>query len=174
MVKEAGHISSRTLDLDALASMPYRELSERYAVGTVPDSLRVLDGPLVGRMLAVRYTRPVSALIRRLAASRRFVWAGKTWRSESEQRGTGINRISLPGLLGRQDLFPFVTSFGPSKLDGRPAVLLDYSSPANPPYIRPIHDEVREIEPGLFLGPAMWKRGERAAVVLWFALDTRA
>ena len=42
------------------------------------------------------------------------------------------------------------------------------------PYlIRAIHDEVREIERGLFLGPAMWKSKDGPKFVLWFALDTR-
>ena len=40
--------------------------------------------------------------------------------------------------------------------------------------IRQIHDEIREVSPGLFLGPAMWKTKAAPAFVLWFALDTRA
>lgn len=39
--------------------------------------------------------------------------------------------------------------------------------------IRKIHDEVREVSPGVFLGPAMWKSGQERTLVLWFALDTR-
>jgi hypothetical protein len=172
MVKDVAPISS--LGLDELARMPYAELASRYATGTVPRSLVALDGPLVGRMLAVRWTRAMAPLLRWWASSSRFVWAGKTWRALDDQSGTGINRIQLAGLLGQQDLFPFATRFGPSLVDGAPAVILDYSSPKNPPYIRRIHDEVRQVEPGLFLGPAMWKRGTGASTVLWFALDTRS
>jgi hypothetical protein len=32
---------------------------------------------------------------------------------------------------------------------------------------------VREVAPGLYLGPAMWKTATAPAFVLWFALDTR-
>ena len=52
--------------------------------------------------------------------------------------------------------------------------MLDYEQPGNPWFIRQIHDELREVAPGLFVGPAMWKRSEADPVnVLWFALDAR-
>ena len=59
----------------------------------------------------------------------------------------------------------------------------DYDLDANPVYIRHIHDEIREVSPGLFLGPAMWNRALKRSgrgsgapdksLVLWFALDSR-
>ena len=39
--------------------------------------------------------------------------------------------------------------------------------------LRSARDEVREVSPGLFLGPAMWKGARGKALVLWFALDSR-
>ena len=44
-----------------------------------------------------------------------------------------------------------------------------------------MHDEIREVSPGLFLGPAMWRsaiaeraaRDDRKTLLLWFALDAR-
>jgi hypothetical protein len=41
----------------------------------------------------------------------------------------------------------------------------------NPGYIRKIHDEIREVSPGIFVGPAMWKSGAKKTLVLWFGLD---
>ena len=80
----------------------------------------------------------------------------------------------MPRALGHQRLFPFETSFGPSALDGQPTLILDYDLDVNPGFIRRIHDEIREVAPGLFLGPAMWKgRGDARTLVLWFALDAR-
>ena len=79
----------------------------------------------------------------------------------------------MPGALGRQRLFPFETRLGTSLVDGRPAFVLDYDLDDNPGWIRRIHDEIREIEAGLFLGPAMWKSGRERTLVLWFALDAR-
>jgi hypothetical protein len=121
-------------------------------------------------MLAVR---GIGVALRGIAASPRFVWEGKTFASTSKRAGRGINRIAGGAILGRQDLFPFTTSIGPSVIDGKDAVILDYEQPENPPYIRHIHDEIREVAPGLFLGPAMWKRsGAAPATILWFALRT--
>jgi hypothetical protein len=125
-------------------------------------------------MLAVRWTRPIAPALRWWARSERFVWAGKTWQSSTDQVGTGINRIRVRGLLGRQDLFPFATRFGPSRVDGAPAVILDYDDARNPGWIRKIHDEVRLVDHGLFLGPAMWKTRSGATTLLWFALDARS
>lgn len=160
--------------LDRLAALALDELDAVYRTASVSTTMHAADGPLVGRMLAVRGLPAVlAAPLRRFAASRAFVWEGKTFRASSEARGTGHNRVSVPRALGRQNLFPFETSFGPSAIDGRPTLILDYDLDANPGYIRRIHDEIREVTPGLFLGPAMWKRARGHALVLWFALDAR-
>ena len=159
--------------LDDLAAKSFGELEQMYRAAPPPAKLSAVDGPLKGRMLAVRGLRgPVAGALRRFAASESFVWDGKTFHSEGKQSGRGINRIALGSVLGRQDLFPFTTSIGPSVVDGRDAIILDYDHPENPPYIRKIHDEIREVSPGVYLGPAMWKRASTPATVLWFALDT--
>lgn len=161
--------------LDDLARLAPAELDARYRAAEVPRTMRAADGALVGRMLAVRgMPVPVASGLRSWARAGSFPWEGKTFASTSEREGRGHNRVSLPGVLGRQDLFPFETSFGPSLVDGRPTLILDYDLERNPGYIRRIHDEIREVAPGLFFGPAMWKRGRGAVVVLWFGLDARA
>ena len=116
----------------------------------------------------------VAGALRRWAASSSFVWEGKTFEASSETRGMGHNRVRVPRVLSRQNLFPFATAFGPSAIDGKPALILDYDLDVNPAYIRHVHDEIREVAPGLFLGPAMWKgaRGDKT-LVLFFALDAR-
>ena len=158
--------------LDELAALPFGELEDRYRAGRVPSDMAAVDGALTGRMLAVRGLRgPVARLLRRFAASPSFLWEGKTFHAEGKQSGRGINRIALRA-LGRQDLFPFTTHFGASAIDGSDALILDYDHPENPAYIRKIHDEIREVAPGVYLGPAMWKRAAGPATVLWFALDT--
>lgn len=162
-----------SLGLDGLAALSYPALAETYATGTVPRSLTTLDGPLPGRLLRVRGARGIGFALRRWAASESFVWNGKTFAAEGDRAGTGINRVRTGGVLGRQNLFPFLTRFGDSLVDGKPTVILDYSSADNPFWIRPIHDEVRLVSPGLYLGPAMWKVGEGAVTVLWFGLDAR-
>ncbi|MBE7481936.1 MAG: hypothetical protein HS104_18405 [Polyangiaceae bacterium] len=162
------------LSLDDLARKSCAELEALYRGGSLPASLRAVDGKLTGRMLAVRGlgSGPLAKGLRKLAASRAFVWGGKSFEAESDRAGRGINRVQAPGVLGRQNLFPFTTLFAASAIDGKPAIVLDYAHPENPPYIRAIHDEIREVAPGLYLGPAMWKTAKGPRTVLWFALDT--
>ena len=163
------------LTLDTLAHRSYATLEALYRAAQPPRSMHAVDGAPKGRMLAVRWVdgAPVARLLRAFAASPAFVWDGKTFSAHSDGDGEGINRIRIPGALGRQDLFPFHTRFAASALDGAPTLVLDYDLPRNPPYIRKIHDEIREVAPGLFLGPAMWKAASGPTTILWFALDTR-
>ena len=164
----------RQLTLDALAALSLDELDALYRDATVSSTMHAADGALTGRMLAVTgLPSMLAAPLRRWAASRAFVWEGKTFQASSDTHGVGHNRVFVPRALGRQNLFPFETSFGPSAIDGKPTLILDYDLDANPSYIRHIHDEIREVTPGLFLGPAMWKRSHDKVLVLWFALDAR-
>ena len=162
----------RTLSLDALSELSVAELTEIYKAGTVPDSLSALDGEPTCRMLTIRRLErgPVFRQIRRLAASRRFPWAGKAFESSSDEAGSGINRLRL---LGGRKVFPFDTVIEPSAIDGKPCIFLDYDKPQNPGFIRMIRDELREVSPGLFLGPAMVdNKKSPARLVLYFACDT--
>lgn len=167
--------TSRPLhSLDSLAERSLAELDGLYRAAQRPASMRAADGPLVGRMLAVRgLPATLAAPLRRWAGSRAFVWEGKTFEASDDERGMGHNRVNLPGVLGRQGLFPFATRFDASALDGKPTLVLDYDLDMNPGYIRRIHDEIRELSPGLFLGPAMWKAARGPELVLWFALEAR-
>jgi hypothetical protein len=161
-------------NLDGLARKTFAELDALYRGATVSSTMHAADGALVGRMLAVRgLPTPLAKQVRRWAGSRSFLWEGKTFQASSDTTGVGHNRIFVPGVFGHQNLFPFDTSFGPSALDGKPTLILDYDLEVNPGYIRHVHDEIREISEGLFLGPAMWKSGNNKTLVLWFALDSR-
>jgi hypothetical protein len=160
--------------LDSLARKTSAALDALYRAATVSKSMHAADGALVGRMLAVRgLPGPIAKQVRRWAASRSFLWEGKTFQASSDTHGVGHNRIFAPGVLGHQNLFPFDTSFGPSAIDGKSTLILDYDLEVNPGYIRHVHDEIREVAEGLFLGPAMWKSGKDKTLVLWFALDSR-
>lgn len=166
--------ANASLTLDTLAARSLDELDALYRNATVSTTMHAADGALVGRMLAVRgMPGALAGGLRRWAGSRSFLWEGKTFAAASEAHGVGHNRVFVPRALGRQNLFPFETAFGPSAIDGKPTLVLDYDLDANPGYIRHIHDEIREVTPGLFLGPAMWKTARDKVLVLWFALDAR-
>ena len=164
----------QVLDLDALANMATGTLTELYLAGDVPESLDALDGNPACRMLAVKGLdngAPFGGL-RALASWGRFPWEGKRFSStRGARQGTGINRIRLGG--GRL-WYPFETRVEPSAMDGGPCILLDYDLPANPRPIRMIRDELRQVSPGLFLGPAMLDtKKSPPRLVLYFACDTR-
>jgi hypothetical protein len=75
--------------------------------------------------------------------------------------------------FGKRRWFPFKTRLTSSFLDGKPTFLLDYSGPVNPPFIRSIVDEIREVAPGLYLGPAALNFRGRPRAVLFFAVSQR-
>ena len=65
----------------------------------------------------------------------------------------------------------FRTSVGPGRLDpGVEALRIDYDLLENPPPLRRITDEVVAVQPGVYLGQAIWRRagGHRLA---WFTLE---
>jgi hypothetical protein len=160
------------VDLDLLSRMSTSELDALYRRARLPRSLDLLNGTPRGRMLAVVSPLDdglVFGALRAFAASGAFPWHGKSFQaSAGAQQGTGINRTILLG-----DLFPFDTRIEPSAVDGEPCIVLDYDKPQNPWFIRRIHDELREVAEGLYLGPAMWKGTREKSLVLHFAIDTR-
>jgi hypothetical protein len=158
--------------LDDLARLTPKQAEALYRRSGMPERLDALDGDLTGRMLAVRgLVAPVQRALSAFARSNGFPWGGKSFSAIDATTGTGINRVNLGG---RHRLFPFQTRFGASVVDDGPAVVLDYDLSDNPGFIRAIHDEVREVSPGLYFGPACWKgAGGKTTTVLWFGLDTR-
>ncbi|MDX1692609.1 MAG: hypothetical protein R3208_02515 [Ketobacteraceae bacterium] len=169
----ANAILDGNLTLEDLSDMSVSELDLLYRQGTLPASMKVLDGTPEGRMLAVRGIEktPLSGPIGFFSKASAFPWDGKSFKAISDNRGTGINRINLA--VFKQEWFPFNTVVEPSVIDGKDCIYLDYDLPENPWFIRKIRDELREVSAGLFLGPAMWKNGNGGAtLVLWFAIDT--
>jgi len=157
--------------LDDLASRTNAELELLYREAPTPDGVTRLVGRPKGRALNVRGTDStlIGGAIKAWAAAESFVWDGKTFGALSAHEGSGINRIKL---LANLDWFPFRTRIETSHIDGKPCVYLDYEQPGNPFFIARVRDEIREVAPGLWLGPAMWKqKNARATLVLWFAVD---
>jgi hypothetical protein len=162
---------TETLDLTTLRQMSFKELETLYLAGRRPSAISDLDGDAEGAMLAWRSpgSGPLAWLLRVFASSAIFPWEGKSFKSLSMKEGEGINRINL--LLAKPQWFPFGTRFGPSFLDGQPTFVLDYSRPSNPPLIRQIVDEVREVAPGLYMGPAALNFRGKPRPILFFAVS---
>jgi hypothetical protein len=159
--------------LDDLAALSSADLGKLYGDGDVPADFSALEKHPRGRMLAVRGVEktPFRALLAEFAKLGFFPWDGTSMTSTGARTGEGVNRINLGPI--RTTWFTFTTSVQTSVVDGRETIVLDYEHPGNPLFVRKIHDELREVAPGLYLGPAMWKTsGGAAKTVLWFALDT--
>jgi hypothetical protein len=150
--------------------MTFKELEQLYRLSKRPENLSDLDGEAQGVMLAWRKpaSGPLAWLLRKLAGSNALPWEGKSFVASSSVEGDGINRIKF---FGRRHWFPFGTRFGASIVDGQPTFVLDYAVRRNPPLIRSIVDEVREVAPGLYFGPAAIKVGSRPRLILFFALS---
>jgi hypothetical protein len=165
------HAATNTteLDLAALRRMTFEELDTLYRKAKRPATLADLNGDGQGAMLAWHTPRsgPFASLLRAMGTSSVFPWKGKTFRAH-DSTGEGINRVSL---FGKRQWFPFVTRFDASFLDGKPTFVLDYGSRQNPPLIKQIVDEVREVAPRLYMGPAALKVGGKPRHVLFFAVS---
>lgn len=93
-------------------------------------------------------------------------WVGKRFLAESRIM---INRLPV-GTAIRARMF-----IRPSSLDGRNCLVLDYAGVQGPltRWVEPIHDEVREIAPGLLLG-FMQNSKKPCDPPLWFVLEKPA
>lgn len=156
--------------LDRLLTRTADELERLYERSRTP-SLSEVHGDLRGRMLAwpMLETHPrIAAALRAFAGARSFPWCGKSF-TPGTQQGGGINRA----FSDRARLFRFETFLGRSRAGDFDALQLDYDLPDNPPIIRSIKDEIRELEPGLWLGQAYFKRPSRDLLWLYFGLAVR-
>jgi hypothetical protein len=154
--------------LDDLLACDHAALVRLYE-GAPPPALPSLDGDLRGRMLHVARPGWLRVLGGAWAKRDSFPWRGKSFSHWSDVTGEGMNRVVSDRVL----LFRFRTSLRPSRHDGAPCVNLDYDVPGNPFFIRAIEDEVRELDPGLFLGQAWLRFGLKKHFVLWFGLTAR-
>jgi hypothetical protein len=163
------HATGETTRLDRLSQHPPARLAALFAAAPAPEALDRLEGDPVCRGLI-----PGGRLARRWAASAGSPWIGKSFELAGEGHLLGHNRLRL---LGGTRALAFTGTVGDSLRDGRPALILRYDDPRvpSPWWTRAIHDELREIEPGLLAGPAAVRvRRDRLLVLCWFAIDTTA
>jgi len=163
----APHEGQGLRTLDSLLTRGTSELADMYARARTPR-LDDVGGDLRGRMLAwpMLDAHPLAAgALRAFASAATFPWRGKSFVA-APQRGEGINRV----VLDRFRLFRFETFIAKSRAGDFDALQLDYDLPGNPPVIRSIKDEIREIEPGVWLGQAYLHTSTKDRLWLYFAL----
>lgn len=134
--------------LDSLPTSGVR-LAELFRRGRLPPPL---EGRIDGRLIPPGVPRVLVDVV---------PWLGKTLHPTH-----GANRLRWLG-----ERFPFDVRPGVSRGDDGPCLIFDYDRPDNPPGIRRIFDELREIAPGLYLGPGRIRLRGRTPVWTWFALQ---
>lgn len=123
------------LDLDALQRMSPEQLAELFDQADVG---RPFVGAFEGRLLFTTDRR----LPRLKVKMSNFAWKGKT----AGEDGRFTNRW-----VGKVNAISSHVTIGPSWMDGRPAVVMEYA-PGTPLFANS-RDELREVAPGLYVGP---------------------
>ena len=141
-------------DVARLLAMSQAQLDDLFRNSPAGD---IPDGPAKGTAIiapGTSYTEKIAEIINH------FSWQGKVFNAK---KGLLKNRILVFGL---EAIIARVYK-GPSWLDGKECIVLDYSHTSLVAHW--IRDEIREIAPGVFLGLVFWGRRH----VLDFALDFR-
>lgn len=159
------------INLAKLQKMDFAALNRLYTQLAPPDTLDVLNGEHRGKLLAIAgiHRTPLGHLIDLFGKTPLFPWTGTTFSARSLIKGSGINRINLS--ITRQEWFAFRTSFKSSLVDSRPCIHLSYALRENPLIMRGLVNEVRQVEPGLYLGPTFLPLGKRRLKLLYFAIE---
>ncbi len=151
------------VELDDLVKMSKPELDQLFLEGDTPDA-DGLEGISEGRVLAGRGALRVEP-VRQLVNNPVLPWKGKHVEGQH-----GSNRFEL-GPLERKG-FEFDMYVTRSLVDGDDDVLIfDYDTPENPPGIRRIRDDLKEVDDGLFLGTSNVRAGSEYRFLTYFALD---
>jgi hypothetical protein len=130
-------------DVPQLLKMSQSELDELFTKSSPGD---IPNGDAQGTAIiapGTTYSADIASMINH------FAWQGKTFDSK---KGVLKNRI-LP--LGLHAILAKVYK-GPSWLDGKECIVLDYSETSLVAHW--IRDEIRQIGPSLYLGKVYWDR----------------
>ncbi|WP_336081745.1 hypothetical protein [Nocardia sp. SSK8] len=151
--------------LSAAGVATFRALFDRAPATSAADFAR-LDGDVSMRSFPGAAERVLGPLMARPS----YFWVAKSLRHLGDGTAVGHNVFRF---LGGVRALNFVATVGDSVLDGRAAVLFDYDDPrvGSRRPARRIYDELREIEPDLWLGPSYFVARGRRIPMGWFALD---
>ena len=125
----------RVADLLRLQQRELDALFRRAAASPVPD------GEMRGTFLPLPGTRlgPIAARLGRLA------WRGKVFDPATMTMRNRVTPLGLQAVTAR-------IRHGNSWLDGEPCIILDYADTSI--IAKPVRDELRCLQPGLYLGKA--------------------
>jgi hypothetical protein len=130
-------------DVPRLLTMSQAELDELF---TKSEPGQIPNGQADGTAIVApgtTYTLDIASFINH------FAWQGKVF---DAQKGVLRNRILALGL----NAIIAKVYMGPSWLDGKECIVLDYSETSLVAHW--IRDEIRQIDPGLYLGKVYWDK----------------
>jgi hypothetical protein len=167
-----------------LAGRAPEQLEGLFARGVPPEP--PLDGRYDGALLQMTLA-PGADLAFRSLFGLWLPWLGKRFDAAA---GTGENVFDMSAYRAGERLTPapyrawwpeddssyralrFRTSVAPGRLDpGVEALRIDYDLPENPPLLRRIVDELVAVQPGVYLGQAILRRGDGGRRLAWFTLE---
>jgi hypothetical protein len=142
------------MDAKQLLKMSQQELD---ALFSAHDAGPIPDGEAKGTAIIV----PGTAGSERIAELINiFGWQGKVFDAKAGLLRNHILAIGLKAIIAR-------VYKGPSLLDGKECIVLDYSETSL--VASHVRDEIRQIEPGFYLGKVYWDKGR----LIDFSLDFR-
>ncbi len=130
-------------DVAKLLTLSQTELDKLFTDSPVGNSP---DGEAEGTAIVAPGTT-YSANIARFVSN--FAWQGKVFDAKKGVLKNKILPFGLNAILAR-------VYKGPSWLDGKECIVLDYSDTSI--IAQWIRDEIREIQPGLYLGKVYWDK----------------
>ncbi len=149
-----GQAVESAVTLDQLLGMTPAQIENVYRQGTavaIP----------AGRVRGTAILAPGTRRARIVSRSARLLWQGKVFEAGES---TAVNRFFGIRVV-RGQLYE-----GPSWLDGRPSLVLDYSQTSR--IYADNRDEIRQVAPGLFLGLMYNRTTAPPELQMYFALET--
>jgi hypothetical protein len=140
--------------LDQLLGMAPAQIESVYRQGT---AVAIPAGKVRGTAILAPGTRRARIVSR----GARLLWQGKVFESGE---ATAVNRFFGMRMI-RGQLYE-----GPSWLDGRPSLVLDYSQTSR--IYADNRDEIRQVAPGLFIGLMYDRTTAPPELKMYFALET--
>jgi hypothetical protein len=142
-----------------LASLRGADLRDLHVNGTCPpveDLHGVMDGVVLNGRLGAPFVRELG------------LWRGKVFDRDDLGKVTGLNRLGF-GLIEIRR-YRFTARVAASLFGDRDVVRLDHDLPNNPSRVRRFHDELVEVEPGLYLATSHYRTGDDLKYLCHFAL----
>jgi hypothetical protein len=167
-----------------LADRSTAELEGAFARGVPPDP--ALDGRYDGALLHLPLGPGADVVLQGLLRLW-LPWLGKRFDAAA---ASGENVFDMSAYRAGERLTPaayrawwpedvssyralrFMTAVAAGRLDpGLEVLRIDYDLPENPPLLRRVVDELVAVQPGVYLGQAILRRGSGGRRVAWFTLE---